>query len=81
MCVKFAYHSTGILAILDFQDSLNLSLDEDLLEMHIKLSFLAHWKHKCILLGSCTVSVCVYLFQASLSSSLEVFALSKLRGW
>ena len=54
MCVEFAYHSTSILAILDFQDSLDLSLDGDLLEMYMKLSFLAFLKHKYT-----TVTICL----------------------
>lgn len=77
VCVEFAYHTTGILAILDFQNSLYLSLDGGLLEMYIKLSFfgLYHISYCPLLLYF------VYLFQASLSSSLEVFVLSQLRSW
>ena len=46
MSVEFAYHSTSILAILNFQDSLDLSLDGDLLEVHIKFKLFSFLKHK-----------------------------------
>lgn len=79
MCVEFAYHSTSVLAILDFQDSLDLSLDGGLLEMQRKLSFLAFFEAQ-VHHGHLS-AVLVYLFQASLSSSLEIFVLFQLRGW
>ena len=79
MCVEFSYHSTSILAILDFQDSLDLSLDGDLLEVHIKFKLFSFLKHKYATQSAWMYFV--YLFQASLSSSFEVFALSQLCGW